>query len=66
MAYYKIFRFIKNVFVVAMTFFSCSVLNVSSLMCISMNNQECKIRPQIINFNIDNYLFYPYNVKTNN
>ena len=60
------FRFIKNVFVVVMTFFSCSVLNVISLMCISTNNQECKIRPQIINFNIDNYLFYPYNVKTKN
>ena len=33
------FRFIKKVFVVAMSFFSCNVL---------MNNQQCKERPKII------------------
>ena len=38
------FRFIKNVFFVAMTFFSYNVLNVNSLECVSMNNQECKIK----------------------
>ena len=39
------FKFIKKVFVVEMTFFGCNVLNVNSLKCVSMNNQECKIRP---------------------
>ena len=33
----------KKVFVVAMRFFGCNALK-----CISMNNQECKIRPKII------------------
>ena len=40
------FRFIKKVFVVAVAFFGCSVLNVNPLKCVSMNNQECKIRLQ--------------------
>ena len=31
--------------------FSCNVLNVISLKCVSMNNQECRIRPEIINVN---------------
>ena len=43
--------FVKKTFVVAMTFFGCSVLNVNSLKCISMNNQEFKIRPEITNVN---------------
>ena len=42
---------LKNVFFTAMTFLSYSVLNVDSLECVSMNNQECKIRAEIINVN---------------
>ena len=30
-----------------------------------MNNQECKIRPEIINLNTDELLFYPYIIKLN-
>ena len=45
------FAFIKKVFFVAMTFFSFEVLSVNSLECVSMNNQECKIRSEIINTN---------------
>ena len=30
-----------------------------------MNNQECKIRPEIININCNEPLFYPYNIKVN-
>ena len=41
------FGFIKKVFFVAMTFFSCSVLSVNSLECVSINNQECKIRSEM-------------------
>ena len=33
--------------------------------CISMNNQKCKIRPEIININSNKSLFYPYNIKVN-
>ena len=33
--------------------------------CISMNNQECKIRPEIINIDRNESLFYPYSIKVN-
>ena len=45
------FGFIKKVFITAMTFFSFSVLSVNSLECVSMNNQQCKSRPKVINVN---------------
>ena len=59
------FVFIKQVFVVAMTFFSCSVLNVNSLECVSMNNQECKVRSEIINVNTNEPMFYLSSIKIN-
>ena len=40
-------------------------LNETSLNCISMKKQECKIRPQVINININNLIFYPFNIKIN-
>ena len=40
------------------TFFSYNVLNVNSLECVSMNNQECQIRPEIININTNELLLY--------
>ena len=46
-------------------FFSYNILNVNSLECLSMNNQECKIRPEIINLNTNETLFYPYSIKIN-
>ena len=57
------FGFIKKCFVTAVTFFSCNVFNVNSLECVSMNNQECKIRPEIINLNTNKPMFYPYSIK---
>ena len=39
----------KKCFFTAKTFFSCNALNVNSLECVSINNQECKIRSEIIN-----------------
>ena len=53
----KMFGFIKKVFAVAMTFFSCNALK-----CISMNNQECKTRPEIIDVNSNEPVFFPYNI----
>ena len=29
-----------------------------------MNNQECKVRPEIINVNSDEPIFYPFSIKT--
>ena len=43
------FRFIKKCFFTTMNFFGCNVLNVIPLKCVSMNNQECKIKIKIIN-----------------
>ena len=58
-------RFIKKCFFTATTFFSCIVLNVNSLKCISMNNQECKMRSEIINVNTNEPMFYPYSITVN-
>ena len=58
-------RFVKRKFISAMMFFSCSVLNVNLLKYVSMSNQECKIRPEIVNVNSDEPTFYPYGVKIN-
>ena len=44
-------------------FFRCNVSNVNPLKCVSMNNQECKIRPEIVNVNSDEPTFHPYSVK---
>ena len=48
-----------------MIFFSFNVFNVNPLKCVSMNNQECKIRPEIINLNTNEPLFYPYSIIIN-
>ena len=44
MPYKTMFGFIKNWFFTAMSFFNFNLSNVNSLECVSMNNQECKIR----------------------
>ena len=43
------FKFIKQIFVSTMSFGSLS--NAKPLECVSTNNQECKVRPQIVNIN---------------
>ena len=48
-----------------MTFLIPSVFSVNSLECVSMNNQECKARPKIININNNDPVFYPYSIKVN-
>ena len=53
-------RRIKQCFFTGLAFLT----SVNSLRCISMNNQERKVRPQIINVNGDDPVFFPYNVKT--
>ena len=58
----KIFSFVKKVFVLGLTV----LLNfTNALECISMKNQECKIRPEIFNINSNNPVFYPFSVKIN-
>ena len=36
----------------------------SPLSCISMKNQECKTRPQVINVNGDEPVFFPFSIET--
>ena len=55
--------FIKKYFFTVMTFFNLS--NVNSLECVSVNNQECKIRTEIIDLNTNEPMFYPYSIKIN-
>ena len=44
--------------------FLSTLTSVNLLSCISMNNQECKVRPQIVNVNSDEPVFYPFSIKT--
>ena len=57
--------FIKKCFLTAITFFIYNVLNVNPLECVSMDNQKCKIRSEIINVNTNKPVFYPFNIKVN-
>ena len=45
-------------------FFS-SLPNINPLECISMKNRECKARPEIVDINSNNPIFYPFNIKIN-
>ena len=45
--------------------FSHNTLNVNSLKCIPLNNQECKKRSEIINVNTNEPAFYPYSITIN-
>ena len=56
-------RFIKKASAVITIFFNISYVN--SLEYISMNNQECKARPKIIDVNSNEPVFYPYSIKVN-
>ena len=59
------FQFIKKCFFVALTFLtSINSLNAIPLSCISMKNQECKTRPQVVNVNCNNPIFYPFSIRT--
>ena len=59
------FSIYQAIFFSAVVFFSCSALNVNSLKCVSINNQECKVRSEIININSNELLFYPYSILLN-
>ena len=56
--------FIKQIFISTMMFFS-SLPNVNSLECVSLKNQECKVRPKIVDINSNKPIFYPFSIKIN-
>ena len=45
-------------------FFGCHLFSVNTLKCVSINNQECKVSPEIVNVNSNEPLFFPFNIKT--
>ena len=47
------------------TFFCFNPSNLNSLECVSMNNQGCKTRTEIININNNEPVFYPFSIKVN-
>ena len=47
------FGFVKQIFVSAVMFFGCNLSSVNLLECVSVNNQECKVRPEIVNVSSD-------------
>ena len=59
----KIFEFVKKVFFIGSTILL-RFTNANSLSCISMNNQECKTRPQVVNVNGDEPVFFPFSIET--
>ena len=57
----KVFSFVKNVFVLGLTVLSSCI--TGALNCVSMNNQECKVRPKIVDSDSNNPMFYPFSIK---
>ena len=57
------FRLIKKCFFIGSLCLS-SLVSTTPLSCISMNNQACKVRPEIVNVNTNEPVFYPFSIKT--
>ena len=53
--------FIKMCFFTGLVFLS-TLTGINSLSCISMNNQECKVRPQLVNVNSDEPVFFRFSI----
>ena len=56
-------RSVKQIFVSGIMFFAYNLSSVNSLQCISLNNQECKLRPEIVNLNSKEPIFYPLSIR---
>ena len=46
-----------------MMFFGCNLSSLNPLECVLMNNQESKVRPEIVNINSNEPAFYPFSTK---
>ena len=56
------FGFIKKLFVITMSFFSCNALNKIPMKCVSTNNQEWS---EILDINSNEPSFYPFRYLVN-
>ena len=54
------FGFVKRIFVSTMMLFGCNLSSVNLLECVSVNNQECKVRPEIVNVNNNDPVFFSF------
>ena len=57
------FSFVEKVLVLGLTVKSSSITD--ALNCVSMNKQECKVRPKIVDVSSNNPIFYHFSVKIN-
>ena len=55
---------IKKIFCIGSLFLS-SLVSTTPLSYISIKNQECKLRPKIVDNNSNNPIFYVFSIKTN-
>ena len=58
------FIFIKKIFYIVSLCLS-SLVSTTPLSCISLKNQECKVRPKIADNNSNNPIFFPFSIKIN-
>ena len=57
--------FIKKIFYYIGSLCLSSLVSATPLSCISLKNQECKVRPKIADININNPIFYLFSIKIN-
>ena len=53
----------KRIFVSTIMFFGCNFSSVNPLECVSMNTQECKLKPEIVHVNSKETVFFPLVLK---
>ena len=46
-----------------MMFLGCNLSSLNPLEYVSMNNQQCKVRPQIANVNRKEPVFFPFSIR---
>ena len=56
------FEFVKTAFFAELTILS-GFTSVNSLSCISMTNQECRVRQPIVHVNSNEPGFFPFSIK---
>ena len=57
------FGIIKRYFITGLEFLL-TLTSINMLSCISMSNQKCKVRPQIVDANSEESMFFPFSIKT--
>ena len=57
------FGFVERIFISVMMLFGCNLSSVNPLESVSMNNQECKVRPGIVNVNSKEPVFFPFSIR---